>query len=133
MKSINETKKPYAKSCGTVEGPKFLKLYNKHLILYQAAKVKKNTKEETKQLRLVLKYYATYKRHQIAAGNSYYRRFDEPMPILPIILVVILLAAIGGGAFFYISSNPGILQTAAPAAAAAPAAPAVAPAVAPLE
>lgn len=132
MKSINETKKPYAKSCGTVEGPKFLKLYNKHLILYRAAKVKKNTKEETKQLRLVIKYYATYKRHQIAAGNSYYRRFDEPMPILPIILVVILLAAIGGGAFFYISSNPGVLQTAAPAVPAVPAAPAV-PAVAPLE
>lgn len=109
MKKYNDAKKSYAKSCGTVEGPKFLKLYNKYLILYQAAKIKKNKKEEQRLLPIVLKQYAIYKRHQIAAGNSYYRRFDEPFPILPVILIILLLAAIGGGAYFYISINPDIL------------------------
>ena len=121
MNTINEVRKPYAKSCGTVEGPKFYKLYLKYLALYQAAKLKKDDLEtELKYLKLVKNNYAIYKRHQIAAGNSYYRRFDEPMPILPIILIVLLLAAIGGGAYFFISTNPeGNTPDVAPAPAVA--------------
>jgi len=121
----DDLRKPYAKSCGTVEGPKFYKLYLKYLALYQAAKLKNDVQLELRYLPLVKKNYATYKRHQIAAGNSYYRRFDEPMPILPIILVILLVAAIGGGAYFYISTNSGG-QTTASAIEPAVAEPAIA-------